>query len=197
MQRLGALTLALTLVSACLPGAGDDIPVLGEAPPFLLTDQDGVEFDSGSLRGKVWVADFIFTRCTDMCPMLSKEMAKLQGTLRNDPLLLEVRLVSFSVDPEHDRPAVLAEYAKRYDAETSHWTFATGSRDEIWELSVDGFKLAVGEDPGNVGQPLFHSDRFVLVDRGGRIRGYYSAMDSNVLVRLVADLRSVAEEPEA
>ena len=195
MQRLGALTLALTLVSACSSQTG--IPVLGEAPRFLLTDQDGAEFDSGSLRGKPWVADFIFTRCTNMCPMLTREMAKLQGTLRDDPLLREVRLVSFSVDPEYDRPAVLAEYAKRYDAETSHWTFATGSRDEIWELSVDGFKLAVGEDPGNVGQPLFHSDRFVLVDRGGRIRGYYSAMDSNVLVRLVADLRSVAKEPEA
>ena len=67
-----------------------------------------------------------------------------------------------------------------------------------WLLRADhGFKLAVGEAPGDAGQPLFHSDRFVLVDRGGRIRGYYSAMDSNVLVRLVADLRSVAKEPEA
>ncbi len=194
MWRLGALTLALALVSAC---SGERIPVLGEAPRFLLTDQDGAEFDSGSLRGKLWVADFIFTRCTNMCPMLSGEMAKLQGTLRDDPLLREVRLVSFSVDPEYDRPAVLAEYAKRYDAETSHWTFATGSRDEIWELSVDGFKLAVGEAPGNVGQPLFHSDRFVLVDGGGRIRGYYGGMNADVLARLVADLRSLAEEPEA
>ncbi len=195
MQRLGALTLALTLVSACSPQTG--IPVLGEAPRFLLTDQDGAEFASGSLRGKLWVADFIFTRCTNMCPMLSGEMAKLQGTLRDDPLLREVRLVSFSVDPEYDRPAVLAEYAKRYDAETSHWTFVTGVRAEIWELSVDGFKLAVGENPGDVGQPLFHSDRFVLVDGGGRIRGYYGGMNSDELVRLVADLRSVAEEPEA
>ncbi len=194
MRRLGALTLALTLVAAC---SGERIPVLGEAPRFQLTDQDGAEFDSGSLRGKLWVADFIFTRCTNMCPMLSGEMAKLQGTLRDDPLLREVRLVSFSVDPEYDRPAVLAEYAKRYDAETSHWTFATGLRDEIWELSVDGFKLAVGEDPGNVGQPLFHSDRFVLVDGDGRIRGYYGGMDSDALVRLVADLLSLAEEPEA
>ncbi len=66
MRRLGAITLALTLVSACSPQAGERIPVLGEAPRFLLTDQDGAEFDSGSLRGKLWVADFIFTRCTNM-----------------------------------------------------------------------------------------------------------------------------------
>lgn len=193
-----ALAVALVLVAACGPRAADEgIPVLGQAPEFGLTDQDGAAFDSRSLDGTLWVADFIFTRCTNMCPMLSREMAKLRDTLREEPVAREVRFVSFSIDPDHDQPAVLSKYARRYGADTSHWTFATGTREEIWDLSVGGFKLAVGENPGDPGQPLFHSDRFVIVDGAGRIRGYYSGMDSEDLQRLVAELRRVAEEPEA
>ena len=196
MRQLAPLTLAVAL-AACGPAAVEDLPKLGEAPAFALTNQDGAAFESDSLRGSLWIADFIFTRCTNMCPMLSREMAKLQGTLREDPALRDVRLVSFSIDPDHDQPAVLAAYAKRYGAETRQWTFATGTREEIWTLSVDGFKLAVGEAPGDAGQPLFHSDRFVIVDTNGRIRGYYSGMDSEALLRLVTDLRRVAAEPKA
>jgi len=168
--------------------------VLATVPDFSLIDQRGADFRSAELRGQIWVANFIFTRCTSMCPILTGEMLDLQARMAADPVGNRVRLVSFSVDPEHDRPAVLADYAASHGADPEHWTFATGERDEIWELSTRGFKLAVGEEPQGADDPLFHSDRLVLVDAAGRIRGYYSGMESGGVDALVADLYAVAGE---
>ncbi len=204
VRRVHGFAIALLAgVFACgedRPGApareGGAVSVLGEAPEFALLDQQGDEFRSADLRGKLWVADFVFTRCTSMCPRLTAAMAKLQGELSGKPLWDQVRLVSFSVDPEHDRPDVLAEYAERYQADRAHWTFATGTREEIWGLSVDGFKLPVGSQAGDADQPLFHSDRFVLVDRQGRIRGYYPALEPEGIPSLIDDLNAVAREDQ-
>jgi protein SCO1/2 len=170
--------------------------VLGSVPEFSLIDQRGADFRSADLRGQVWVANFIFTRCSAMCPILTGEMLDLQARIASDAVGDRVRLVSFSVDPEHDRPAVLAEYAERHGADTERWTFATGARAEVWELSKSGFKLAVGEELPGAADPLFHSDRLVLVDAEGRIRGYYSGMESGVVDALVEDLRAVAGEAD-
>ncbi len=177
---------------------GGGLEALGAAPSFSLVDQSGGQFESGSLEGRYWVANFIFTRCRTMCPMLSGRMRELQTRLADDPAGDGVRLVSFSVDPEHDRPAVLAEYALRYDADPDRWSFVTGEREEIWNLSTAGFKLAVGEAPAEAGEPLFHSDRFVLVDSAGQIRGYYPATQSESLDVLIGALHRLIEtsEPE-
>jgi protein SCO1/2 len=193
-------------VAACGPeeagragggGEADEIPaVLGAVPDFSLIDQRGADFRSADLRGQVWVANFIFTRCSAMCPILTGEMLDLQALMASDPVGDRVRLVSFSVDPEHDRPAVLAEYAEGHGADSERWTFATGGRAEIWELSKSGFKLAVGEEPPGAADPLFHSDRLVLVDAEGQIRGYYSGMESGGVDALVADLHAVAGEAD-
>jgi protein SCO1/2 len=200
-----AAPLAL-LVAGCGPevagraGDGEESSenpaVLGVAPDFSLIDQRGAEFRSTDLRGRIWVANFIFTRCTTMCPILTREMLDLQSRTASDPVGERVRLVSFSVDPEHDRPAVLAEYAAGHGADLDRWTFATGARAEIWELSKSGFKLPVGEAPPGAEDPLFHSDRFVLVDAEGRIRGYYGGMDSGGVDALLADLQALAGEGE-
>ncbi len=204
--RIASVAPLALLLAACgsevagRAGGGEESSetpaVLGAVPDFSLIDQRGAAFRGADLRGQVWVANFIFTRCSAMCPILTGEMLDLQARMASDPVGGRVRLVSFSVDPEHDRPAVLAEYAQGHGADTERWTFATGGRAEIWELSKSGFKLAVGEEPPGAADPLFHSDRLVLVDAEGHIRGYYSGMESGGVDALVADLHAVAGEAE-
>lgn len=190
--RAASLPLGIALLALGVAGCGEQPAVLGDSPDFTLTDQRGAGFGKRDLDGQLWVADFVFTRCASMCPRLTARMAELQEELRADPLWQELRLVSFSVDPEYDRPGVLAEYADRNGADPERWVFLTGGREEIWALSKDGFKLAVGEDPGNADEPLFHSGKFVLVDRDGRIRGYYDALDADGYSALLTDLRRLA-----
>jgi protein SCO1/2 len=111
-------------------------------------------------------------------------MARLQSRLPE-----EIRLVSFSVDPEHDTPEVLSEYANRYNADSERWLFLTGTMDAIEKLSVGGFKLALDPTAGTEAEPITHSSRFVLVDREGRIRGYYGNEDPDALDRLISDAK--------
>jgi protein SCO1/2 len=162
-------------------------PVLSEVPEFSLINRDGRAVTLRDLAGAPWVADFIFTRCPATCPMMSARMARLNRDLPAD---LAVRLVSFSVDPEHDTPEVLARYAESFKA-PDRWLFLTGDRAEILELSEKGFKLGVAMElpPGTVApEPIVHSTRFVLVDGEGRIRGYYDAFDEESMERLERDL---------
>ena len=165
------------------------LPVLGVIPPFSLTERAGTPLTGLDLAGHVWIADFIFTRCPDFCPALTVRMAGLQKALPagGDP----VRLVSFSVDPAHDRPEVLRDYAARAGAGES-WLFATGARDELATLLRDGFKLAFADD-GPPASPITHSDRFVLVDRALRIRGYYHGTDPDDVARLARDAAALRD----
>lgn len=175
--------------------ASERLEILGTVPDFTLTDQDGQEFGLRQLAGKVWVANFIFSRCPGTCPLQTLSMSKLQQSLVSQPQWCDIRLVSFSVDPEYDTPAVLAAYARQAGAEANHWHFLTGPRDAIWQVSTSGFKLDVGEAPPDAASPLFHSPNSVLVDRQGRIRGYYDGM-SEVGVELTrtALLRLLEQE---
>jgi protein SCO1/2 len=186
----------LALLAGLGAGCGGEPPraapeVLGTAPGFRLVDQRGQPYGSAELAGRPWLADFIFTRCRMTCPPLTARMADLQRELGASESGREVHLVSFSVDPEHDRPEVLAEYAARYGADPSRWSFLTGDRQAIWELSAQGFKLPVGESPGRSDEPLFHSGRVVLVDGSGRIRGYYDVLEPEGYASLLADLRAL------
>lgn len=166
-------------------GLGDYFDV----PAFELVDQDAQPFARDDLAGKVWVADFIFTQCRGICPLLSNRMAELQDRLAHDhPELGDVRLVSFSVDPENDTPDRLRDFADHFDADLGRWTFLTGQREQIWPLIEQGFRLPVEETPANTEMPILHSDKFVLVDGTGRIRGYYDALEPGELDRLIEDL---------
>lgn len=166
-------------------------PVLSELPGFSLTNRDGRTVTLQDLAGAPWVADFVFTRCPATCPMMTARMARLNRDLPAD---LPVRLVSFSVDPEHDIPEVLERYARSFQA-PGRWLFLTGDRREIRELSEKGFKLGVTKElpPGvDAPEPIVHSTRFVLVDGEGRIRGYYDAFDEESMERLERDLAALA-----
>ena len=151
------------------------LPELGEAPSFSLTDQLGGSFGTADLAGRVWVVDFVFTRCPAICPILSRQIHRLQeATAAAGPGVADAtRFVSISVDPEHDTPAVLAAYADRHDADPDRWRLLTGGRDEVWSLIRDGFRLLVAENPGDPTNPILHTPRLLLVDAAGQIRGMY------------------------
>ena len=144
-----------------------------------------------ALLGSVWVANFIFTRCAGQCPLMSAQMATLASALRGEP---SVRLVSFSVDPEWDTPAVLADYARRYGAVREQWRFLTGDRAAIVRLCTEGFRLSVAQDGGTDAEPITHSVRLVLVDRAGRIRGYYDTTEAEAMKQLRRDLRRLLRQ---
>jgi cytochrome oxidase Cu insertion factor (SCO1/SenC/PrrC family) len=183
-----------------LPRDRAQLPVLGQVPDFQLTDQRGQPFGSDELRGRVWIANFVFTRCTGPCPVMTQRTSLLQHELATWPRWADIRLVSFSVDPTHDTPAVLAAYARRFEADDQQWRFLTGSRDEIWKLSQQGFYLGVGDnpedDPGHLDMPIFHSQKSALVDDLGQLRGHYNLLQQRERDQLLTDLQRLLDEQD-
>ncbi|HZR78554.1 MAG TPA: SCO family protein [Chthoniobacterales bacterium] len=164
----------------------------GAVPEFTLTNQDGKDFGSADLRGRIWIADFVYTTCPGPCPMISNRMSELQEPLKNT----DVHLVSFSVDPEKDTPKVLQGYAEKLGAEQGRWDFLTGPKSTIYNLSRNGFKLAASDGSETQGQPV-HSTRMILVDRKGEIRGYYDAVEADAITKLIADTSHLLREQPA
>lgn len=161
-------------------------------PGFSLLDQQGRETTSLDYRGHVVLVDFIFTRCPDVCPMLTTKAAWLQRSLPARPLGgAPISLISVTVDPAYDRPEVLAAYAQAYDADPDRWRFLTGEPEAIQLLMADFQQVAdlTGEVDG-VPQ-IAHSERFLLIDGGGIVRGFYPS-DEDGLLRLRSDALRLA-----
>jgi protein SCO1 len=173
----------------------EPLPVIWNAPDFKLTNRDGRTVTLKDLAGAPWVADFIFTRCPASCPMMTARLARFNRDLPRD---LPVHLVSFSVDPKNDTPAVLEAYAQSFKA-PDRWLFLTGDGEQIYRLSKEGFKLAIDNTPPPgataaptpTAEPILHSTRFALVDGQGRVRGYYEAFDEESMKKLGRDLRAL------
>ena len=181
----GLLWLNLRLTGKSSFGT-NPLPVFTQLPDFSLIERSGQNLGLADLRGKVWIADFIFTRCPGPCPRMSSRMAFLQSNLRDDGL----RLISISVDPEFDTQEVLTKYATQYQAEEGRWFFLTGDKTAIHDLAKSGFLV------GGVDDVTLHTTRFVLVDRQGRVRGYYSSSDEDDLRKLRDDARALLRETE-
>lgn len=170
---------------------------LGTLPAFDLTERRQAPLRLADLRGKVWVADFMYTSCVEFCPLQSAEMGRLQTAFADHP---DLRLVSISVDPERDTPAVLSAYADKFQADPERWLFATGEPEAVARLAQEGFRLTAASYVAGDGGPdytFIHSNRFVLVDRQGRIRGYYRSTDPDDLVRLRRDLTVLLQQVAA
>lgn len=161
----------------------------GSVPPFELTNQNGEPFGSAQLQGKIWIADFVFSTCPGPCPMISSRMSELQRPLEDS----DVHLVTFTVDPETDTPEVLREYARKLDAQPGRWDFLTGAKATIYDLTRQGFKLAVDDGTEESGGPI-HSTRAVLVDGRGTIRGYYDLTAADAVAKLLADASQLLRE---
>lgn len=167
-------------------------PLIAVVPEFTLVERSGAPVTRADLLGRPWVADFFFTRCAVYCPRLTARMQELGERL---PARARVRRVSISVDPEHDTPEVLRDYAAKWGiGDDADWLLLTGGEVEIRELVRHGFLLPVEDDPDNVAMPILHSNRFALVDAEGRLRGTYEAFEPDGLERLLADLAAVEAE---
>ena len=188
--------LLATLTAFFLAACTQQKPLqqLFEVPKFAFTERSGQSFDSTSLRGKVWVADFFFTSCPGTCLMLSKRMKEIHdATAKNG----DVRFVSISTDAETDTPEVMTKYAASLGAD-ARWSFLTGARDTVFDLSIKGFKLALADADGvDVKEKFIHSTKLVLVDRKGWIRGYYDGVSEGSAEkdRLLADIQRLNNEP--
>ena len=178
------------------PAAASQLDRFGPAPSFTLTDQTGQPFGDDQLEGQVWLADFFFTSCPGICPMLSANLQELYAQLGEEPWGDRVRIVSFSLDPERDTAEVLAEYAEAVGADPARWAFVRGPREEVWQLSEQGFKLAVDATPDDAANPIAHSGKIVLVDAAGQIRGYYDGLSMQGINQLRADLERVVVDGE-
>ncbi|MBI2532733.1 MAG: SCO family protein, partial [Deltaproteobacteria bacterium] len=152
-----------------------------------LTERSGKSVGLAALRGKIWIADFIYTTCTDTCPLQTAAMAKLQEQWSDRP---ELKLVSFTVDPARDTPKVLAGYADKFKADAERWLFLTGETEQVAQLIQAGFHLSAAPltEGGTQANIILHSPRFVLVDQNSEIRGYYDSRDGEALKRLKADV---------
>lgn len=163
----------------------------GTLPDFSLIERSGKRLTLSDLRGKIWVADLIYTTCKDTCPLQSAEMARLQADLADRA---DLKLVSISIDPERDTPEVLSRYAERYHANPERWLFLTGKKQAIYNLAQEGFRLSavpVSDDTEKNNHVILHSSRFVLVDGQKQIRGYYDSNDAEALRRLRRDVKTL------
>jgi protein SCO1/2 len=166
------------------------LPVLGKVPEFQLTSHQGNPIRRSDLDGSVWVADFFFTSCAGPCPKMTEQMQRVQKAFAQEP---DVKLVSFTVDPETDTAEILAEYAKGWGAIAGKWFFVTGEKKALYALARQGFKVTA--QPGDGGPHDFiHSTRFILVDRQGNIRGYYDGTEKASVNRLIQHIRLLMSE---
>jgi protein SCO1/2 len=168
------------------------LAALGMVPDFTLTKQDNTTLSLKDMKGKIWVAGLIFTHCEGTCPMLTQAMASLQQSLMKKNTGVE--LVSISVDPNNDSPERLTAYAKIYGADTKTWSFLTGPVSTIYSLAKNGFKLTVDSAKADIKEPVAHSNRFVLIDKSGVIRGYYDGTANDAQAKVLADIGDLMRE---
>lgn len=177
------------LRSVSPPSTSAHLDRIAEVPPFELRDQNNNPITRDSLKGKVWVAHFLFTRCKGPCPLTTSRMQELDTKLKK--VRDDIQLVSFTVDPEYDTPSVLKEYAALLGASTG-WTFLTGEPNSVQELIVKGLLQPIAKEPD--GTPA-HSTRLVIVDRDGWLRGFQDGIDPEVVQKLMVDLGEILREP--
>lgn len=156
---------------------------------FSLIDQSGQPVTSDLVKDKIHIAAFFFTRCGTICPKISTQLSRVQDVFRDQS---SIRLLSFSVDPLHDTPAIMQAYAKKYDAITGKWYFLTGDKAQIYTLAQHGYFLPVvdkGLDYGKPDETFIHTEKVVLVDKQGYIRGFYDGTDKEDVDRLILETR--------
>ena len=208
MLSAGVLLLLLTLLLAYLltglqsrVNRWPPLPVIGAISDFALTNQAGRAVSLADLRGQVWIADIIFTRCPGPCLKMTRQMKELQDAL---PAASKARLVTLTTDPDFDTPPVLAKYAGRFNADTNRWMFLTGTKKEISALGGGSLKLSAvevkPEERKSENDLFIHSTIFVVVDKQARLRGVFETGGEGVdwsveKQKILAAVKQLEHEP--
>mgnify|MGYP000722398749 CR=1 FL=1 len=195
---LGLAMLAFLLVlwrrQEALVARSETLPVLGTVDTdFTLTTQWGEPFSRKDLRGKVWVAYFFFSSCPSICPIMNRNMTVVQDAIRD---MHDVVIMGFTVDPDTDKPEILRRYGKNFGVQRGKWYYLTGDKRVIYRVARQSFKLAAEPAPGvqsGSTHDFIHSEKFVLVDRQGRIRAYYTGTDKASVQQLIEDIRRIVQ----
>lgn len=166
--------------------------VYHQVPSFEMVNQFGDTVSLSDFDDKILVVDFFFTTCPTICPIMTKQMSRLQWKL-DDAAYKDVHFLSFSVNPGYDTPQVLHAYAEEHGADLDRWTFLTGEKGEIYDLAVNGLLVPAQEDVSAPGGFL-HSEKFILVDREQHIRGMYDGTNTEQVDNLVTDIKMLLKE---
>ncbi|WP_457610402.1 SCO family protein [Lutibacter sp.] len=157
---------------------------------FKLINQNGDTITQEDYKDKIYVADFFFTRCQTICPIMTNNMGKLQEVFKNDN---DIKFLSLSVTPEMDSIPILREYADRKGVIDAKWNITTGGKKHIYELARKSYFAVLDQGDGGV-QDFIHTENFILVDKKKQIRGFYDGTDSNDIQRLITDIQILKNE---
>ena len=157
---------------------------------FKLINQNGDTITQEDYKDKIYVADFFFTRCQTICPIMTNNMGKLQEVFKNDN---DIKFLSLSVTPEMDSIPILREYADRKGVIDTKWNITTGDKKHIYELARKSYFAVLDEGDGGI-QDFIHTENFILVDKKKQIRGFYDGTDSKDIQRLITDIKILKNE---
>lgn len=159
---------------------------------FQFTDQDSVPVTNETFKDKIYIADFFFTTCRTICPIMKTQMLRVYEATKNMP---DVLILSHTIDPEYDNVARLHEFARKLGVESKRWHFVTGQRDSIYKIAQTSYFATAMEDSSEP-DGFIHSGAFLLIDKKGRIRGKYDGTKEDDVNRLIADIARLRKENE-
>jgi protein SCO1/2 len=203
VRNTGILLLALCgLLTACVRERQETLPIFGEKEvngsdtiyhtigKFRFVDQDSAIVTNETLKNKIYVADFFFTSCRTICPIMKTQMLRVYEAVEKDP---EVLLVSHTIDPEYDTVALLHDFADRLGVKTNKWHFLTGNKDSIYYVAQTSYFATAMKDESEP-DGFIHSGAFLLIDKLGRIRGKYDGTKEQDVDRLIRDIQRLEKE---
>ena len=198
---LVALVVSVIVLQACktkelpLPVFGERKVINGDTifhriAPFTFVDQDSARVTNETFQGKIYVADFFFTSCRTICPIMKSQMLRVYEATREMP---DVLILSHTIDPEYDTVALLRDFATRLGVQSQRWHFVTGVKDSIYKIAQTSYFATALEDKTEP-DGFIHSGAFLLIDRQGRIRGKYDGTKEDEVNRLIIDIKKLRRE---
>jgi protein SCO1/2 len=190
------------LLSACTSTKETPLPIFGEREVegtdtvyhtisnFKFVDQDSAEITNDTFKDKIYVADFFFTSCRTICPIMKTQMLRVYERIENDP---DVLLLSHTIDPEYDTVGLLHDFAERLGVKSSKWHFVTGNKEDIYKIAQTSYFATAMEDKSDP-DGFIHSGAFLLIDKQRRIRGKYDGTKEEDVNRLLEDIEKLKKE---
>lgn len=175
------------------------LPVLGnpghKVTAFRFTDQDGKTVTDADVKGKIYVVEYFFTTCKGICPKMNENMTKVYNAYKGKD---DVMILSHTVDPKKDTVQAMKEYSLRFEADPQQWKFLTGDKKELYDMARYSYLVTASDDTAivEIEDDFIHTDKFVLVDKDGRIRGQYDGTDKGSVGQLVGDIGILLKEKE-